>query len=132
MGSFPETCPTRANTYYETHFIINSEGNIASSYRKIHMFDVELNEIGGVDYNESSFVEHGNKVEDPCFSPIGYLGLSVAYDIRFPELYRHLVLKGAQVLLVPAAFLAKTGAAHWETLLRTRAIENQAYVIAAA
>ena len=61
---------------------------------------------------------------DPAFSPIGFLGLSIAYDIRFPELYRKLTVKGAQVMLVPSAFLQKTGASHWETLLRTRAIEN--------
>ena len=63
---------------------------------------------------------------------MGYLGLSVSYDLRFPELYRHLMLKGAQILLVPSAFLAKTGSAHYETLLRTRAIENQVYVIASS
>jgi len=61
---------------------------------------------------------------EPCFSPVGYLGLSVSYDLRFPELYRKLTLAGAQVLLIPSAFTAKTGASHWETLLRTRAIEN--------
>ena len=74
----------------------------------------------------------GSNFTDPCFSPVGYLGLSISYDIRFPELYRHMVLRGAQVMLVPSAFLAKTGASHWETLLRTRAIENQVYVVAAA
>lgn len=66
----------------------------------------------------------GNALSEPCFSPIGYVGLSVSYDIRFPELYRHYVKRGAQVMLIPSAFLAKTGASHWETLLRTRAIEN--------
>ena len=69
---------------------------------------------------------------EPCYSPVGYLGLSISYDIRFPELYRQLLLQGAQILLVPSAFLAKTGSSHWETLLRTRAIENQCYVVAAA
>ena len=69
---------------------------------------------------------------EPCFSPVGYLGLSISFDVRFPELYRHLILRGAQILLIPSAFLSKTGASHWETLLRTRAIENQAYVVASA
>lgn len=66
----------------------------------------------------------GDTIAIPCYSPIGYLGLSVSYDLRFPELYRQLTLKGAQNLLVPSAFMAKTGASHWETLLRSRAIEN--------
>ena len=82
--------------------------------------DVRINHLRGKDLTE------------PCFSPIGYLGLTNSYDIRFPELYRKLTLRGAQVLLIPSAFTAKTGASHWETLLRTRAIENQSYVIAAA
>lgn len=78
-----------------------------------------------------SFIR-GSKITEPCFSPVGYLGMSISYDIRFPELYRQLILKGAQILLVPSAFLAKTGSSHWETMLRTRAIENQCYVVAAA
>ena len=82
--------------------------------------------------SDSTIIKAGDKVAEPCFSPIGYLGLSVSYDVRVPELYRKLVLRGAQVFLVPSAFLAKTGASHWETLLRTRATENQTYVIASA
>ena len=96
------------------------------------MFDIELAKKGGIDLNESSSIASGNSIAEPCFSPVGYLGLSVSYDLRFPELYRHLILKGAQILLIPSAFLQKTGASHWETLLRTRAIENQCYVIASA
>ena len=96
------------------------------------MFEADLSKVGGIDVHDQHHVMAGNRVNEPCFSPIGYLGLSVSYDVRFPELYRHMVLKGAQVFLVPSAFLAKTGASHWETLLRTRAIENQSYVIAAA
>lgn len=88
------------------------------------MFDVEFTDIDVGQIQESVSVSPGSKIIDPCFSPVGYLGLSVSYDVRFPELYRHLALRGAQVLLVPSAFLAKTGASHWETLLRTRAIEN--------
>ena len=107
-----------------THTIINEEGNIAAKYRKMHMFDVDLGESGGVNQRESNSFVKGNRISEPCFSPVGYLGLSISYDIRFPELYRQLILKGAQILLVPSAFLAKTGSSHWETLLRTRAIEN--------
>lgn len=74
----------------------------------------------------------GTNITDPVYSPCGYLGLSISFDLRFPELYRQLVLKGAQTLLVPAHFLPNTGAHHWTSLLRARAIENQCYVVAAA
>ena len=96
------------------------------------MFDANLTKFGGLSSAESNFTSPGYSICEPCFSPVGYLGLSVSYDLRFPELYRHLMLKGAQILLIPSTFLSKTGAAHWETLLRTRAIENQCYVIASA
>ena len=115
-----------------THSIINDEGNVVAKYRKMHMFDVDLARAGGIDQRESNIFVRGDRIAEPCFSPVGYLGLSISYDIRFPELYRQLILKGAQILLVPSAFLAKTGSSHWETLLRTRAIENQCYVVAAA
>ena len=102
----------------------------------MHMFDALLTETEDKDgqmlINESASFHRGDSIAEPCFSPVGYLGLSISYDVRFPELYRHLVLKGAQILLVPSAFLSRTGSSHWETLLRTRAIENQAYVVAAA
>ena len=96
------------------------------------MFDAELARIGGSNVKESDSVVEGKEFTTPCFSPIGYLGLSIGYDVRFPELYRNMVLNGAQVMIVPSAFLAKTGATHWETLLRARAIENQVYMIASA
>ena len=98
----------------------------------MHMFDVDLENQGGINQRESYAFYKGDRITEPCFSPVGYLGLSISYDVRFPELYRQLILKGAQILLVPSAFLAKTGSSHWETLLRTRAIENQCYVVAAA
>ena len=131
LGSFPEGSSTADKTYM-THVIVNEEGNIASTYRKLHMFDVDLAKKGGVDISESDCHSPGHRLAEPCFSPVGYLGLSISYDLRFPELYRHLILKGAQLLLIPSAFLQKTGSSQWETLLRTRAIENQAYVIASA
>ena len=132
LGSFPEGSSTVDGKTYSTHVIVNEEGNIAATYRKLHMFDVDLAKTGGVDMSESNTISAGKSIAEPCFSPVGYLGLSVSYDLRFPELYRHLILKGAQILLIPSAFLSKTGASHWETLLRTRAIENQVYVIASA
>ena len=131
LGCFPET-DRKTGRNYLTHSIINDEGHIAAKYRKMHMFDVDLENQGGINQRESYAFYKGDRITEPCFSPVGYLGLSISYDVRFPELYRQLILKGAQILLVPSAFLAKTGSSHWETLLRTRAIENQCYVVAAA
>jgi len=103
------------------------DGELRGVYRKIHMFDVTLQ---GTEYRESESQEPG---EDIVTSPTAdaLLGLTVCYDLRFPELYRILTVRGARVLVVPSAFTAATGAAHWDTLLRARAIENQAFVIAA-
>ncbi|KAF7811436.1 nitrilase-like protein 2 [Senna tora] len=113
-----------------THVIVDDTGKIRSSYRKIHLFDVDV--PGGRVYKESSFTEAGKDVV-AVDSPIGRLGLTVCYDLRFPELYQLLRFQHeAQVLLVPSAFTKVTGEAHWEILLRARAIETQCYVIAAA
>ncbi|KAL2896316.1 Nitrilase-like protein 2 [Bienertia sinuspersici] len=113
-----------------THVIVDDSGKIRNKYRKIHLFDVDV--PGGMVYKESSFTEAGQDVvavESPC----GRLGLTVCYDLRFPEMYECLRFQHqAQVLLVPSAFTKITGQAHWEILLRARAIENQCYVIAAA
>ena len=102
---------------------MSEEGNVVAKYRKMHMFDVDLTKAN-LFQRESQTFSRGTQLTEPCFSPVGYLGLSISYDVRFPELYRQLILKGAQILLVPSAFLAKTGSSHWETLLRTRALEN--------
>ncbi|XP_015942307.1 deaminated glutathione amidase, chloroplastic/cytosolic [Arachis duranensis] len=113
-----------------THVVVDDTGEIRSSYRKIHLFDVDV--PGGRVYKESRFTEAGKDVV-AVDSPIGRLGLTVCYDLRFPEIYQLLRFQhGAQVLLVPSAFTKVTGEAHWEILLRARAIENQCYVIAAA
>lgn len=113
-----------------THVIIDDTGNIMCTYSKMFLFDVDI--PGGAVYKESSFTEAGKEIV-AVESPFGRLGLTVCYDLRFPELYQQLRFKHeAQVLLVPAAFTKVTGAAHWEVLLRARAIENQCYVIAAA
>jgi deaminated glutathione amidase len=104
------------------------DGEIRSVYRKIHMFDVV---VGGLEYRESESEEPGEEIvlsETAAGVP---LGMTVCYDLRFPELYRILAIKGARVLLVPAAFTKITGQAHWELLLRARAVENQAFVIGA-
>jgi deaminated glutathione amidase len=103
------------------------DGELKAVYRKIHMFDVE---VGGVEYRES---EHSEPAEEIVLSQTAdgvELGLSVCYDLRFPELYRILALRGARVITIPANFTRVTGEAHWEVLLRARAIENQVFVIA--
>jgi predicted amidohydrolase len=103
------------------------DGEIKAVYRKIHMFDVE---VGGVEYRES---EHSEPAEEVVVSETADglgLGLTICYDLRFPELYRILALHGARIITVPANFTRITGEAHWEVLLRARAIENQVFVIA--
>src|SRR5271154_2439850 len=110
--------------------LIDSDGKRVARYDKIHLFDVT---IPGRDeqYRESTHVVPGR---EPVIAdtPVGKLGLSVCYDMRFPELYRDLVSQGAEWLAMPAAFTVPTGRAHWETLLRARAIENPSYVVAPA
>jgi predicted amidohydrolase len=110
--------------------VYDAEGRRAARYDKIHLFDVDL--PGRAEsYRESAHVAAGAHAA-VIDTPVGRLGLSVCYDVRFPELYRHLSAAGAQVLVVPSAFTGPTGRAHWETLLRARAIENLCYVIAPA
>jgi predicted amidohydrolase len=106
---------------------VGPDGEIKAVYRKIHMFDVE---VAGVEYRES---EHSEPADEIVVSETAQglkLGLTICYDLRFPELYRILALRGARIVTVPAAFTRVTGQAHWEVLLRARAIENQVFVIA--
>lgn len=126
FGGFPEQHSlTHA---YNAHVVVDADGAIRAVYRKIHLFDVVL---PSSTLRESAAITPGHDliVVD---SAVGVLGLTVCYDLRFPEMYRALAAKGAQVLLVPAAFTLTTGKEHWEVLLRARAIENQCYVAAAA
>ncbi len=110
--------------------VYDAEGALIARYDKIHLFDVVI-EDRQAQYSESLSYEAGSDVV--CVeSGVGRIGLSVCYDLRFPELYRRLFRLGAEILTVPAAFTAVTGAAHWESLLRARAIENQSYLVAAA
>jgi predicted amidohydrolase len=111
-----------------TSLVFDPEGNVVATYRKIHLFDVE---VGGVTYRESEAEEPGD--EAVVAHVEGWrIGLSVCYDVRFPELYRILALEGAELVTVPAHFTTPTGRDHWHVLLRARAIENQCYVAAAA
>ena len=110
--------------------VYDSDGVRAARYDKIHLFDVDI--PGRAEsYRESAHVAPGAQAT-VLDTPVGRLGLSVCYDVRFPELYRHLSGNGAQLLSVPSAFTSPTGRAHWETLLRARAIENLCYVMAPA
>ncbi len=116
---------------FNTALLVGPDGSELARYEKVHLFDVNLPD--GNTYRESSTVRAGTASPPTYCSPeLGNLGLSVCYDVRFPELYRHLVAQGATVLLVPAAFTAFTGKDHWQVLLQARAIENTAYVIAPA
>jgi predicted amidohydrolase len=107
--------------------VFDPEGELAAVYRKIHMFDVE---VGGVVYRESDSEEPGDGLMS-CEVEGWKLGLTVCYDLRFPELYRILAVEGAELVTVPAAFTLHTGKDHWELLLRARAVENQCYVAGA-
>jgi len=109
-----------------TSVLIDSGGEIAAIYRKIHMFDVD---VGGVAYRESEQEEPGDEIVVGRAGEVE-VGLSVCYDLRFPELYRILALRGASVITVPSAFTLATGRDHWDVLLRARAIENQVFVLA--
>ncbi len=126
-GTFPERTDDAARVY-NTSVLIDSDGEIRGVYRKIHLFDVDL---PGASLQESKGVVAG-EARVVAATQAGTLGLSVCYDLRFPELYRELVTRGAEILLVPSAFTVPTGSDHWQVLLRARAIENQAFVVAAA
>ncbi|MCS6898170.1 MAG: carbon-nitrogen hydrolase family protein [Myxococcales bacterium] len=127
-GGFPERT-TNPDRPHNTAVVVGPDGEVKAVYRKIHLFDVEVGD--GQTYRESAAVTPG---ETPVVVEIQGVpvGLSICYDIRFPELYRRLVDLGAEVLLVPAAFTLVTGKDHWHVLLRARAIESQCYVVAAA
>jgi predicted amidohydrolase len=107
---------------------VGPDGEVRAVYRKIHMFDVE---VEGVTYSESATEDPGGDIVVSELAGGVPIGLSVCYDLRFPELFRIMALRGALVFALPSAFTKPTGAAHWETLVRARAIENQAFVVAA-
>lgn len=110
--------------------IYNDLGEQVAQYDKIHLFDVKLEESGDT-YNESETIEPGNSIT-VIDTPFGRLGMAICYDLRFPELFRSMANEKVDIVAVPSAFTAITGKAHWETLLRARAIENLTYVVAAA
>jgi predicted amidohydrolase len=128
-GSIPIYQP-QSNKFTNSCCVFSPQGEQIGRYDKIHLFDVNVaDNVGG--YQESQFTQPGNKT---CIVTVGgfKLGLSICYDLRFPELYRQLTLAGADIIAVPSAFTTLTGKAHWQTLLQARAIENQVYIVAAA
>ena len=126
LGGIPEKSP-HPEKVYNTAVLVTPDG-VAGTYRKIHLFDIQLED--GPSVTESAHTARGREVV--CLDrPWGKLGLSICYDLRFPELYRRLASQGAEVVAIPAGFTYETGRAHWEVLVRARAIENQCFVLAA-
>lgn len=124
-GSFAERIKG-ADRLSNTSILVGPDGKHLAAYRKIHMFDVE---VGGVTYSESDIEQPGNEIVVGAVEDIT-VGLSVCYDLRFPELFRILALQGATVITLPSAFTLRTGKDHWEVLIRARAIENQLFMLA--
>jgi deaminated glutathione amidase len=127
-GSVTEHVPGQSRRY-NTSVLLGPDGAQLAVYRKIHLFDVDL--PGRVTIKESDVKIPGDEVVTAS-TRLGPVGLSICYDLRFPELYRRLAAAGARLLMIPSAFTFPTGEAHWDTLVRARAIENQCYVVAPA
>ena len=126
-GSLAERSP-RPDKVYNTSLLIGSDGAVLSRYRKMHLFDVDL--PGQVTLAESRWITAGDQVV-AVSTPQGCIGQAICYDLRFPELFRQLADAGTDVICLPSAFTLPTGRDHWEVLVRARAIENQAFVVAA-
>jgi deaminated glutathione amidase len=127
LGGFPER--GSGKKIRNTALLLDPAGTVVSVYRKIHLFDVDV--PGGKRFRESEAIEPG-QAPVVAETPWGGLGLSICYDLRFPELYRTLAARGARIVAVPSAFTAETGKDHWHVLLRARAIENQVFLLAPA
>ncbi|NOY24751.1 MAG: carbon-nitrogen hydrolase family protein [Oligoflexia bacterium] len=134
VGSVPERHPDPVQARrltYNTSLLFGPDGTLLAVYRKIHLFDVDLSDDGGVRFAESARTAPGQDVV-LAPSPIGPLGLSICYDLRFPELYAEQLARGATALAIPSAFTERTGRDHWHVLLKARAIETQCFVLAPA
>ena len=123
-GSIPEL---DGGKVYNTSLIFGGDGSLIGKYRKIHLFDINIK--GGVSFRESDTLSPG---DDICLIDTGFgkIGIAICYDLRFPGLFRKMALEGAELILAPANFSVPTGAAHWELLIRSRALDNQLYVAA--
>jgi len=128
LGSFNERSDEPGRCY-NTSVFFSPQGEVLGTYRKIHLFDVDVPD--GVRFAESATCKPGEGTAVVA-TPLGRFGLSICYDLRFGELYRRLVEQGAEILMIPSAFTLATGKDHWEPLLRARAIETQSYVLAPA
>lgn len=125
-GSIPER---EGDRLYNSSFVFGPEGKIVASHRKVHLFDVDL--PGGLSFRESATLSPGGGAT-VVYTPLGTLGAAVCFDIRFPALFYEMTQRGAEIIAVPAAFNLITGPAHWELLLRARAVDNQVYMLGAA
>lgn len=130
IGSMPLISREDPERITSSSILIDSQGNIQARYDKIHMFDVSIEDEQGT-YNESVIYQRGEHIT-VVDTPVGRLGMTICYDLRFPGLFQALREQGAEIISVPAAFTRYTGQAHWEPLLRARAIENQCFVLAPA
>ncbi len=129
LGSIHEKIPDNGEKVYNTSIWIDAEGEIAATYRKLKLFDVALPEVT---IKESDTIQAGDALPPVLDTPLGRVGLTICFDLRYPELYQHLRRQGAEIVFIPSSFTAPTGAAHWETLLKARAVENQVYIAAPA
>jgi len=121
-GSIPEKYE---NKIYNTSYIVNDAGKIISKHRKVHLFDVDVKD--GIIFKESEILTAGNKIS-VVSTPLGKIGVAICYDMRFPEVIRKMALEGAQIVFIPAAFNMTTGPAHWHTIAKARALDNQLYM----
>ena len=130
LGTIPERAPDPEKVY-NTSLLLGPEGQILAHYRKLHLFAIDIPDK--VSFQESSYILAGREVVAVTLPAEQWtVGLAICYDLRFPELFRALVDRGAEIIIVPSAFSQVTGKDHWETLLRARAIENQVYILAPA
>jgi len=130
LGTIPERAPDPAKVY-NTSLLLGPEGQLLAHYRKLHLFTIDIPDK--VSFQESSYILAGREVVAVTLPAEQWtVGLAICYDLRFPELFRALVDRGAEIIVVPSAFSQVTGKDHWETLLRARAIENQVYILAPA
>ena len=129
-GTVPLSVPDHHDKVFAACLVYDDQGRCVARYNKMHLFDVEVPQTGE-QYFESKHILPGDDIV-VLDTPLGKLGLAICYDIRFPELFRRLQLKGAEIIALPAAFTVPTGLAHWDILVRARAIENQLYMVAAA
>lgn len=130
LGGVHVKGPNESNSrIHNTHVVIDSGGHIVGTYSKVHLFDVD---VGPVSIRESDYTMPGSQIPTPVPTPVGKVGLGICYDLRFPEFALSLTKMGADILTYPSAFTVHTGMAHWEVMMRARAIENQCYVVSAA